>query len=258
MIKRLFSRFKRYIRQNFNITVTSSVLALIISLFTMYYQFFNVKHKLLYAFLYPSVNEKLSIPMVYKNAGNQNEMILESNIELEIIPDDGSDHYFKRIGDDNKSLFPLIIAPGEYKNITLLGDYQEYFEGMLEQSPSGLKYRKIVNLDTLSVVITTKFISNDGIAEIRRPIGKLSFRKDKTFDRIDFLPIKLIELKSDDNAEMVSGSVFNADRSMNISLSDSLTSDQIEQIKFIINVVKDTTIKKEMIKFLKKKGINPE
>lgn len=258
MIKRLFRKLIKYIRQNFNLTAVVSTLALVISLVTMYYQFFNVKHELLYTFLFPSVNEQLTIPMVYKNVGNQNEIILESNIELEIIPDDGSGHYFKRIGDNNKKLFPLIIAPGEYKLITLLGDYKEYFKGMLEQSPSGLKYRKIVNLDTLSVVLTTKFIADNGISEVRRPVGKLSFRKDKTFDRIDFLPIKLVELEPDGDIEMTGGAVVNADRSMHITSADSLTSDQIEQIKFMINVVEDTTLRKEMIKLLKRKGIDPK
>ncbi|HAL83150.1 MAG TPA: hypothetical protein DCO83_13740 [Mucilaginibacter sp.] len=219
----------------------------------MYFQFFNTKHELLYAFLFPSVNENLAIPMIYKNTGNQNEMILESNIELQIIPDDGTENYFKRIGDENKKLFPVIIGPGEYKVITLLGDYKEYFKGMLEQTPSGIKYRQIVNLDTLSLVLTTKFIANNEISEVRRNIGKITFRKDKTFDRIDFQPIKLIKLESDGDMEMTGGSVINANRSGHINSSDSLTSDQVEQIKFMIHIVDDTVMKKELIKLLKKK-----
>jgi hypothetical protein len=206
--------------------------------------------------LFPSINEKLEIPLVYKNLGNQNEMILESNMEIEIILDDGSEHYFRRIGDDNKKLFPLIIAPGEYKQVILLGDYKDYFKGMLEESASGLKYRPIVNLDTLSLVITTKFIMGNGISETKRHIGKISFRKDKTFDRIDISPIELIELRGDEDVKMTGGSVVNANRTMHFNLKDSLTSDQIEQIRFLIATTEDTAVRREMIRFLKLKNID--
>lgn len=147
---KMIRRLVQYIKSEISLNAIMSFSALLISLVTMYFQFFNIKHELLYTFLFSSVKEKLILPVVYKNSGNQNELILESNIEMEIIPNDNSEHYFRRIGDDNKKLFPLIISPGEYKVITLLGDHKDYFKGMLEQSPSGIKYRPIVNLDTLS------------------------------------------------------------------------------------------------------------
>jgi len=251
-VKRAF----RYIKSKFNLTAVLSMLAILVSIVTMYYQFFNTKHELLYAFMFPSVEEKLIIPIVYKNNGNQNELILESNVELEIIPDDGSEKYFKRIGDENKTQFPLIISPGDYKVINLLGDYNEYFKGMMEYSPTGLKYREIVNLDTLSIVITTKFVSGDGIAQSRRNLGKITFRKDRSYERIDINPINLIELEADEDIVMTAGSVVNAGYNMQFNFSDSLRNDQIEQIKFMINVIEDTTIRKALIKVLKKNKID--
>lgn len=247
--------FYRYLKRKLDLNAVLSILAIIISVVTMYFQFFSTKHELLYAFMYPTVSEKMEIPIVYKNDGSFNELILESNIEMEIIPDDGSEEYYKRIGDENKKMFPLIIGPGDYKVINLLGDYKEYFIGMMEYSPSGLKYRETVNLDTLSVVVTTKFVSNNGIGQTRRHIGRISFRKDRTFDRIDITPIELIELESDEDIVMTGGSVVNAGYSMNFNFGDSLTNDQIEQIKFMINTVEDTTIRNPLIRVLKKNNI---
>lgn len=247
-----FRKVGRYIKSKLDVNVSLSIIAIVVSLITMYYQFFNVEHDLQYTFLFPSIGEKIAIPIVYKNDGNQNEMILESNVELEIIPDDGSEQYFKRIGDENKRLFPLILTPGEYKTITLLGDYKEYFKGMLEQLPAGVRYREIVNLDTLSVVITTQFISTDGISKAQRHIGKITFRKDRTFDRISINPIKLTKLEADDEIEMTGGGVINADYNMNFKMTDTLSADQIEHVKFMLNVVEDTLLKNELIKVLKR------
>jgi hypothetical protein len=75
---RLIRRIIRFISTNFNFTAAMSVLAIVISVVTMYYQFFNVRHELIYSFLTPSVDKKMVIPIIYKNEGNQNEMILES------------------------------------------------------------------------------------------------------------------------------------------------------------------------------------
>lgn len=252
-IKILLVSLINFIKSKTKIANVLSVLAVLISLINMYFQFFNIKHELLYTFLFPSINEKLEIPMIYKNTGNQNEIILESNIELEIKPDDDTENYFRRIGDENKKSFPLIIAPGDYKTITLLGDYKDYFKGMLEKSSSGLKYRKIVNLDSLTVLLTTKFISKNGVSQDKRIIGKLSFKKDHEFDRFDYLPVKLIALESESDGEMLAGSLINANYSMHINGSDKLTQDQIEQIKFMINIVEDTIIKKEMMKLIGQK-----
>lgn len=245
-------RFLRYIKSKLDLNATLSILAIVVSIVTMYFQFFSTKHELLYAFMYPTVAEKLEIPIVYKNDGDYNELILESNIELEIIPDDGSEKYFKRIGDENKKKFPLIIAPGDYKVIDLLGDYKEYFKGMMEYTAGGLKYRAIVNFDTLSVVVTTKFVSNNGIGQTRRHVGKVTFKKDKSFDRMDIIPIKLTALEADEDIVMTGGSVVNAGYEMNFNLGDSLTSDQIEQVKFTIEMVDDTTLKNHLIRALKR------
>lgn len=245
-------KFLRYIKSKLDLNATLSILAIVISTVTMYFQFFSKKHELLYTFMYPTVEEKLEIPMVYKNEGDYNELILESNIELEIIPDDGSEKYFKRIGDENKKNFPLIIAPGDYKVANILGDYKEYFKGMMEYTDSGLKYREIVNFDTLSVIVTTKFVSRNGIGQTRRHIGKITFKKDSSFDRMDITPITLTKLEADEDIVMTGGSIVNAGYKMNFNFSDSLTSDQIEQVKFTIQMVGDTTFRNHLIRALKK------
>lgn len=248
---KIIKRFLRTIKSRLDLNTTLSILAIVISTVTMYFQFFSKKHDLLYAFMYPTVADKLEIPIIYKNNGDYNELILESNIELEIIPDDGSEKYFKRIGDENKKSFPLILAPGNFKVINILGDYKEYFKGMMEYTDSGLKYRAIVNFDTLSVVVTTKFISRNGIGQTRRHIGKITFKKDKSFDRMDICPIVLKELEADEDIVMTGGSIVNAGYEMNINFGDSLTSDQIEQVKFTIQMVDDTIFKNHLIREFK-------
>ena len=123
-----------------------SVLAVVISSITLYFQFFNVRHKLIYTFLTPSVDEKIVIPIIFKNEGNQNEILLESNLEMEVIPNDTTKPYFKRIGDENRKLFPIIIAPGEYKTINLIGEYKDYTKGMLEYTHLVQNLERLPNL----------------------------------------------------------------------------------------------------------------
>ncbi|MET3977716.1 hypothetical protein ABIB62_000284 [Mucilaginibacter sp. UYP25] len=229
-----------------------SILAFIISIITMYYQFFNVSHEMIYTFLTPSVNEKIIIPMIYKNEGNQNEMLLEANIELEVIPNDTTKPYFKRIGDENIKSFPIVVAPGQYKSINLIGEYKDYSNGMMEYKPSGPKYRAITKFDSLQVFVTTKFITDDGIAETRRLVGQVSFLNDMTFDRFEYKPIKLLKLEGKDKGEMISGIVANMNYSDHFKMSDTLTPDQIEHVKFMMHQVTDTTIKKALIRLLEK------
>lgn len=190
--------------------------------------------------------------MIFKNEGNQNEMLLESNIEMEIIPNDTTKPYFKRIGDENSKIFPIIIAPGEYKTINLFGDYKDYSKGMLEYSPSGPKFREITRFDSLQIVATMQFISDNGIAQVRRFVGRIYFEPNMTFDRFDYQPIKLIELKGEDKGEMISGTVMNADMRGHFKMTDTLTPDQIEYVKFMMHQVDDTTIKKALIQLLKR------
>ncbi|WP_299587812.1 hypothetical protein [Mucilaginibacter sp.] len=71
---------------------------------------------------------------------------------MEIIPNDTTKPYFKRIEDENRKLFPIIIAPGEYKTINLIGDNKHYSKGMLEYTPYGPKFREITRFDSLHLV----------------------------------------------------------------------------------------------------------
>lgn len=215
-----------------------SITAILISLITMYFQFFNVKQELLYAYLSPKIEDKtqtLIIPIVYKNNGNQNEMILNSNIEIEVKMLHEKDSYFKRIGDLNNDLFPIILAPGEMKTVNLKGQYKDYFSGMLEFSEQGLKYKKIDSLNNLAIKLTTSFLRDEGIENVERNIGKISFRNSNEYEQLDYGAISLMELKPNNNIKIMSNSIVNVGFNDSFSIRDSLSSNQIEYIKFLIN-----------------------
>jgi hypothetical protein len=169
---------------------------------------------------------------------------------MEVIPNDTTKPYFRRIGNENHKLFPIIISPGQYKSINLIGDYKDYSKGMMEIGSSGPKYRQITKFDSLQVMVTTKFISDDGIAETRRLIGRINFLSDMTFDRFEYKPIKLIKMEGEDKGEMISGTVVNSNINDHFSMNDKLTPAQIEYVKFMIHQVDDTTMKKALIKLL--------
>jgi len=224
----------------------------------MYFQFFDVKRELLYAYLSPKIEKDihtLVIPVVYKNNGNQNEMILGSNIEMEVKTPPGEENYFRRIGDENSNLFPIILAPGEMKTINLKGEYKGYFAGMLEFNEYGLKYRKIDSLNNLSLKLTTTFLQNKGIENVEREIGRISFRNVNEYERLDYWPIELVELKPNNNITIVSNSIVNAGFEGSFSFDDSLSADQIEYIKFLINHIDNPEIVERLKGLLDEKHI---
>lgn len=80
-----------------------SFIALIISLITFYYQFFNVKHEVLFLHFTPSFDnntDSLFVPIFFKNTGNQTEVILDGNLIMEVKTEENN-NYYKRIGDIN-------------------------------------------------------------------------------------------------------------------------------------------------------------
>ena len=79
-----------------------------------------------------------------------------------------------------------------------------------------------------------------------------------TFDRFDYQPVKLIELKGEDKGEMVSGSVINANMSGHFKMTDTLTPSQIEYVKFMVRQVDDTTMKRTLIRLLKRNHVQFE
>lgn len=238
-----------------NVSIWMSIFALIISVLHIYYQHFHVRNELLYTYLTPELNsreDKIIIPLVYKNNGNQNVIILGSNIELEVKPDDGSENYFRRVGDENSDLFPLIISPGDYKTINLKADYHDYHKGMIEYGPEGIKFREIVNINNLQLVLTTRILAKGGVSEVRRDIGQLSFRPDKDVDKINYNPIKMIKLEAEDDREMVRGSVLNMGFSGTVSGNEPLTPDELEFIKFLRNQITDSLMISEFDKIIEK------
>lgn len=72
-------------------------------------------------------------------------------------------------------------------------------------------------------------------------------------------PIKLMKLEADDKIEMTGGEVINAGYNMNFDMTDTLSADQIEHVKFMFNMVEDTDtiLKKVLMDVLKRNNAYP-
>ncbi len=169
MIKKVYSKLVRKFRQfkwkKFRSFDYISLVALIISLITFYYQFFNIKHEILYSNFTPIVDnnvDSLTVPVYFKNSGNQTEVILDGNLIME-VKTENNENYFKRIGDENKNKFPIILNANENKFIKLTSSYDDYLFGSLEIGPQGSFFREFTILDSLKLKLTTQFITKDGI-----------------------------------------------------------------------------------------------
>jgi hypothetical protein len=194
-----------------------SWLAILVSLLGLYFQFFDVRHKLLFTPLEPSSNEEKKefyIPLLLKNAGNQTEIILKSSLFLEIKssnsnqPNEGT---FKRFSLTTPPEFPMVLSPNEYKRVVLTGDYKTYFFGTLDHMDNGkMKYTPIIVYDSLTVLLGITYLSKSGIArEEKYSIGFLSFDRNENIKRIDYAPIKLREIDlSNDDKEIMSCSII--------------------------------------------------
>ena len=65
---------------------TLSYIAIVISILSVYFQFFYINHEIKYASLYPILDEEkrtLTFPILLKNSGNQVETILDFQLLLE-------------------------------------------------------------------------------------------------------------------------------------------------------------------------------
>jgi len=194
-----------------------SWLAILISLSGLYFQFFDVRHKLLFTPLEPSSNgekKEFYIPLLLKNTGNQTEIILKSSLFLEVKSDNSNQQdggSFKRFSLTTPPDFPMVLSPNEYKKVVLTGDYREYFFGTLENMENGkMKYTPIIVYDSLTVLLSITYLSKSGIArEEKYSIGFLSFDQNENIKRIDYVPIKLREIDlSNDDKEIISCSII--------------------------------------------------
>jgi len=194
-----------------------SWLAVFISLLGLYFQFFDVRHKLLFTPLEPSSNgvkKEFYIPLLLKNTGNQTEIILKSSLFLEIKSGNSNkrgEGNFKMFSLTTPPEFPMVLSPNEYKRVVLTGDYKEYFFGTLENMDNGkIKYTPIIVYDSLTVLLGITYLSKSGIArEEKYSIGFLSFDRNENIKRIDYEPIKLREIDlSNDDKEIISCSII--------------------------------------------------
>lgn len=234
--------------KRFKLSIILSWVAILISLLSLYFQFFNINHKLLFTPLEPSSNsekKEFYIPLLLKNAGNQTEIILKSSLLLE-VKNDNPEQQFKKFSIVTPLEFPMVLSPNEYKKVVLVGDYKTYFWGTMEFSENEkMKYSPIVVYDSLLVLLNITYFSKSGIAkEESYSIGYLSFDKTENITRIDYAPIKLRKIDmSDDNQEIVSCSIIPQVHtgSFSIDLSDTNSvKDNIDKIQLMNRVLSET------------------
>ncbi|MCD9854825.1 hypothetical protein LUD75_08915 [Epilithonimonas sp. JDS] len=215
MIKKYFSQILKKVKRIKWKEIRSSnfisIIALFISLITFYYQFFNVKHEILYSNFVPDVNndsDTLKVPVFFKNSGNQTEIILDGNLIME-VKTENNENYFKRIGDSNKNQFPIILNANENKYLVLSSNYNDYLFGSLEISPNGTNFREFTILDSLKLKMTTQFITKDGIlSNDTIDVGYITFGPNRKIVRLDYNATKLRALNLNENDTEIGGGTF--------------------------------------------------
>jgi len=226
-----------------------SLIAIGISILGIYFQFFNVKHTVLYSTLEPELNKKkkeIIVPIIFKNQGNQTEVILNSSLMLEIKRKDKS--FYKRISSLSLKEYPLVLSPGDYKIIEMQGSLQEYLFGTYEISETEiLKYYPITVFDSLSLVVNITYLTNSGLkAEENRMIGNVSFNEKEIVKKMNFEPIKLIKLDiCTHNGETMGYSIvpIKFESKWEIDLNDTNSVNQNrDKILFIEKLLNDTLI----------------
>lgn len=253
MIKRYFEKFLRKIKKfkwkKFRSFDYLSILALSLSFITFYYQFFNIKHEILYSNFTPNFDnssDSLFVPVFFKNNGNQTEVILDGNLIME-VKTDNNENYFKRIGDSNKDKFPIILNTNENKFIKLSSNYEDYLFGSLEISPEGNNFREFTILDSLQLKMTTQFITKDGIlSNDTIDIGYVTFGQNKKITRLDYNATKLRSLNLNNNDITIQGgSIMTFTISNKVDLKNPADIEKNKaMLKYAKKTFKDSTLNK--------------
>lgn len=189
-------------------SIIISVIALSISFLSLYYQFIKEEHSVLYSYLLPEIKndtKEIVVPVVFKNTGNQTELILFSHLMLEYKIKDSS--YYKRISDIKPINYPIVLGPNESKLVNLTGAYKEYFWGTMQinANTQEMKYYPITKFDNLKLVISTSYLTGSGEFENQeREIGYITFNEEEIIDVIDVVPTKFNELIINTSSELVS------------------------------------------------------
>jgi hypothetical protein len=171
--------------------------ALAIAGFSLYFQFFNKKHSILYSTLKPKLNDSkktLSIPILFKNVGNQSEVILDAYLNLEVKRDNES--FLKRMSSQEEVEFPIVLTPNENSLLTLTGSYKDYLFGTFDISENNeMTYYPITVFDSLKLIANISYLSVAGVvASQEQVIGFISFDTKENIRRIDCIPIELRKL----------------------------------------------------------------
>ncbi|MGY3055430.1 hypothetical protein ACVWYG_003646 [Pedobacter sp. UYEF25] len=143
-----------------------SISALLVSLIAVYFQFFYKNHEVQYTFFSPNYNNDkftIEVPFLFKNTGNQIEMILGSTLLLEVKGNNGR-HYYKDMGGSVLNDFPMLLNSTESKIIKLTSDYRKYLFGSLILDSTGfpIDFQKIEILDSLKLRVKTQFLTKYG------------------------------------------------------------------------------------------------
>lgn len=185
------------------LSLITSIIALVISLVSVYFQFFYIKHSLLYVAMPIEHNDKkdIDIPLIFRNRGNQEEIILNTVLYLELKTDSVS--HYKRISNLKSDVYPLMLAPNEHKLVMLSGNYEEYFKGLIlidNDSISG--YCPVTYLDNLWLVMDIEYLSSNGsMNKVSHKIAEISFTNNNTIKLIHGEPVILYELEMDIDSE---------------------------------------------------------
>jgi hypothetical protein len=224
-----------------------SIIALIVSALSIYFQFFNERHSIDYAILKPSFtedNKQITIPLLIKNSGNQTEVLLSSELQLEVR--DKKESYFKRISQHENEDSYVILAPGEYKTVYLVGDYKAYLFGTIKPKTNGdFEYSPITEFNDLILKIELTYLTDKGaVANEERLIGLISFDKNENIERIDCSPIELKKLNLDyDESEIVSYSIIPQKfegKPLSINLNDSIqVKENYDKIQLVNRIIKE-------------------
>jgi len=229
-------------------SIIISLIALLIAFSSLYFQFLNVNHSLLYSTLDPKFDKeknRINVPILFKNKGNQTEVILESFLMLEVRNDSNS--YYKKISSSSSKEYPLVFSPGDTKIINMSGNFNEYLFGNYEISETEfIKYYPITQFDSLSLIVNIRYLTNSGVeSQEAREIGTVFFDTEEKLKRMDYEPINLIKLSIRKNESTIVRHSLVPTRihgNWQIDLNDSNSVNQnMDKLLFLQKFINDTS-----------------
>lgn len=229
------------------ITIVISITALLISLAGIYFQFFYSKRSLVFTALMIEHNDNrdLEVPLVFKNLGTTEEVLLNTTLHLEVKTENDTISYFKRISEYNSKEYPLMLSPNENKLIRLKSNYKNYFGGLVITNLDSITgYCPIRFLDNLKLILNIEYISSNGnMCNENFLIAELSFNDEKYINLIKGEPIKLRELEINSDSEMTGyysmPKTFSNGFSINLNDSSAVEENK-DALIFIENLLEDS------------------